>query len=180
MEDYCKKHCISAYAFLNDNSVFHTAQILANNERNEKSQTSNGSTSNVKFTVPQQQVNSSSSSNQSYVKIRSSTERGYRSAEKKLLLSDFLANSNQVINNMATFNTVASNYLQTPISSGFLPFPSSTSSSFGSSGGGGGASHHQLSGLSSSFGSSLSLASSNSNQSKNYALFLIFKNRLPY
>lgn len=160
MDDYCKKHCINSFAFINDNSVFNTAQVFSTNNSNDKAAQQSSS---VKFSVPQERNSSTTliANSPTYVKIRSSTDRGYRSLEKKLLLNDFLSNSNQIINNMASLNPVTSSYLQ---ASGFFQFPASSSSS---------TVHHQTtSAMSSSFGSSLSLASSTtSNPNKGTSRF---------
>lgn len=144
MDEYCKKHNIHSYTFINDTSVFYTGEIFTSN-LNEKPQI--GSTSNVKFS--NQQI-FNSTENHSSVKIRSPVDKGYRIIEKNIQLNEFLSVTNQIINNMSSFNTVASSYLQTPIGSGFFSYPNIESLSGGN--------HSQ---------SSLSLSSNSSSQGFN-------------
>jgi len=54
-------------------------------------------------------INSSSHSN--LIRIRSIIEKGIKFVEKKFNLHDFLVNSNTIINNMSTFNSIHSNSL---------------------------------------------------------------------
>ena len=157
MDEYCKKHCINSYVYINDYSVFHTSQIFASNCSIQKNQVSNQE--KVKFSV---QESSDSMDYQSFVKIRSPIDKGFRFTEKKFRLTDFLSNSNQIINNMSTYNTISSNYLQATFGSNFSSFSSMENNSCGSI--------HQPLSINSTFGSSVLLSSNASNQCKFTAL----------
>lgn len=151
MDEYCKKHGINTYTFINDNSVMYTAQQFASIDGSTQSSSTTTTSSSVTFTVQQSTTTTTSSTGtlnggQSFVKVRSLVERGYKFVEKKFNLSDFLANSNALINNMSSYNSISSSFLQNPISTGAIFPPSALSSAL-----------NQTGVMSSSFGSSHSI-----------------------
>lgn len=146
-DEFCKKYCINSYAYVKDSSSDFTSQIIAgsinsnsggnsNNSLSVSSSTicirnellngqnmtaTESSTSQSNLTSTSPAANSSSPSNFSFLKLRSVLDKGVKLVEKKLNLSDFLMSTNNLINNMTSFNSI--NF---SIYGQLLPFTSST------------------------------------------------------
>jgi hypothetical protein len=148
MDEYCKKHSICHYAYINDSSTMYTSQLFNSSLfslSTDKQENSNNL--NIPYGMNNQTNGTLNATNHSYIRIRSLIEKGYKFIEKKFNLNEFLANSNTLINNMSSYNSITSSYLQ---NSGFQYFPNSSNTSL----------NCQQSSTSSNFGSSGSLASS--------------------
>lgn len=183
MDEYCKKHNINTYTFINDNSTLYTAQLFSSYLGvSGDNANSNTSSSNVTFSLHSSSqssgvsssnlsVGGNTSNNTSYVEIRSSlVDKGYRFVEKKFNLSDFLYNAKALITNMASFNVISSSFLQNPFCA-----PSMTPHFLAASTGVSNNTSHYQAALSSSFGSSLSIASNTSlNQASKPIISLTF------
>lgn len=167
MDEYCKKHGINTYTFINDNSTIYTAQQFASIDGSTQSSSTTTTSSSVTFSVQQSTTTTTSSTGtlnggQSFVKVRSLVERGYKFVEKKFNLTDFLANSNALINNMSSYNSISSSFLQNPISTGAIFPPNALSNAL-----------NQTSVMSSSFGSTHSINTNpSSSQSGNTLIAL--------
>ncbi len=159
-EEYCRKNAINSFAFIKENSITSTSQIF---------------TTNTNFNINQETANSVndytspvSASNQSFVKIRSLIEKGYKFIEKKFNLHEFLLNANSLMVYLNSFSNVNSKFLpnSSPViqSQNMLIASSSTSSlsnSFNSS-----------STLSNLNNSSFNQSSNNNNNNNTYCEFL--------
>lgn len=167
MDEYCKKHGINTYTFINDNSTIYTAQQFASIDGSTQSSSTTTTSSSVTFSVQQSTTTTTSSTGtlnggQSFVKVRSLVERGYKFVEKKFNLTDFLANSNALINNMSSYNSISSSFLQNPISTGAIFPPNALSNAL-----------NQTNVMSSSFGSTHSINTNpSSSQSGNTLIAL--------
>lgn len=134
MDEYCKKNGINSYAYLKETSIVSTSQIFsANILTSSSSSISSGSSVNMTNGTESlrgnqssgNMLNQSSKSNlvsipppsQTFVRIRSLVDRGFKFLEKKFNLSEFLANTNVIINNLTSYNSINLSSMQ---NSGFL------------------------------------------------------------
>lgn len=170
VDEYCKKHNINSYVYLNDSSTMFTSKILSANFAHLNSDSDNNNGNN---TSTSSSSLSSITAGQSLLKIRSLIDKGYKFLEKKFNLNDFLISSNNLINNMATYSSVSCNFLAgqnwpfqlTNPASSVSSTMSSTSSNFGS--------NHSLASTGSSVAPTNLNMNNNSNQtSQMYAEFI--------
>ena len=139
IDEYCKKHSISSYAYIKTTSPTYTSQIFStftnsasnptgdvnstnvNANSNLKSNQSSGdlleSGSNglslVSSSMSSSNNNSNNISNYSILKIKSIVEKSSKYLEKKFNLQEFLANTNIVISNLtSSFNSLNFNPTQ--------------------------------------------------------------------
>jgi translation initiation factor 2-alpha kinase 4 len=125
IDEYCKKHSISSYAYIKTSSAAYSSQIFttfdnSNSTLNGPASSSSSSSycstldtarSITNDTTSSANNNSSSSSsnnsNYSFIKIKSMVEKSSKYLEKKFNLSEFLSNTNLVINNLtSSFNSI--------------------------------------------------------------------------
>lgn len=113
MDEYCKKYCINSYVFLKESSSLQTSQVFLSNSLSSTNtisfETSNSETINSNSNSNNNNI---TSSNMNFLKIRSLVDKGLKIFEKKFNLQEFLMNSNTIINNMTSFNSMNSNSVQ--------------------------------------------------------------------
>jgi hypothetical protein len=132
VDEFCKKHSISSYVYVKASSTLHASQIFTtyansaytntndqNNSIKNNQSCSEGldglsCNSNLISNNVSSNVNSNSNLiNYSYIKIKSFAEKSCKYLERKFNLSEFLANTNIVINNLSSsFNSINFNPTQ--------------------------------------------------------------------
>ena len=132
VDEYCKKHSISSYAYVKASSTIYASQIFTtyansayNNSTDQNNSNKNNQScsdgldgascvSNIISNNLSSNANSNSNSiNYGYLKIKSIAEKSCKFLERKFNLSEFLANTNIVINNLSSsFNSINYNPTQ--------------------------------------------------------------------
>lgn len=137
MDEYCKKHCINAYSYIKENSILFTSQIFAHNSSSIQNNSVDAWLTDQLDQSQNLTLNNTSSSlktspsSQSFLKIRSLIDKGFKFLEKKFNLNDFLVNSNKIINSSLS---VGSFSLGSPfLSSNPAPQTSNAITGYGSS-----------------------------------------------
>ena len=130
MDEYCKKYCINSYSYLKEGSSMSTSQHIFLNNSYTNIESANSSNINQHGST----ITSSSPPLSQFLKIRSLVDRGVKFIEKKLNLQDFLLQTNVIINNLTSFNSIHSSYGNQPFSgfgfNSFNPFGLQANSSF--------------------------------------------------
>ncbi len=122
-DEYCKKNSISSYAYLKDSSTAFSSTVFANdfkplgfvsnvNENVTKDSISSANSDIKVVSNSNSNILTNSALNFSFVKLRSLIDKRVKLAEKKFNLHEFLVQTNNLINNMTSFNAINFNPLQ--------------------------------------------------------------------